>query len=149
MNELVIKYVISTKIKLQALIAAIYLLLMSLTIAVLEMTKTEYGVYFFVGVIGVLLAVSLILSVTISQPKPLIILNNESFSLNFPKQRLNTIIYWEQISHIGIGLSHISLNVEEQIFNVDLDVLRYHDLKVLKSKLIEIAEASDIPYNNI
>ncbi|HTN68674.1 MAG TPA: hypothetical protein VLZ33_04345 [Dysgonamonadaceae bacterium] len=113
------------------------------------MTKTEYGVYFFVGVIGVLLAVSLILSVTISQPKPLIILNNESFSLNFPKQRLNTIIYWEQISHIGIGLSHISLNVEEQIFNVDLDVLRYHDLKVLKSKLIEIAEASDIPYNNI
>lgn len=149
MNELVIKYAISTKIKLQALIAAIYLLLMSLTISVLEMSNTQYGVYFFVGVVGIILAVSLILSVTISQPKPLIILNREFFSLKLPKQRLDTIIYWEETSHIGIGLSHIVLNVQEEILNVDLDILRYHDLKALKSNLIEIAEARKTPYNNI
>lgn len=122
---------------------------MSLTISVLEMSNTQYGVYFFVGVVGIILAVSLILSVTISQPKPLIILNRDFFSLKLPKQRLDTIIYWEEISRIGIGLSHIVLNVQEEILNVDLDILRYHDLKALKSNLIEIAEAREIPYNNI
>lgn len=122
---------------------------MSLTISVLEMSNTQYGVYFFVGVVGIILAVSLILSATISQPKPLIILNRDFFSLKLPKQRLDTIIYWEETSHIGIGLSHIVLNVQEEILNVDLDILRYHDLKALKSNLIEIAEARKTPYNNI
>lgn len=149
MNDLIIKYAISKKIKMQALIVSIYLLLLTLTMAVLELTKSQYGVYFFVGVIGIIIAVSLILSVTISQPKPLIVLNNELFSLDFPLQRLNTVIPWDQVTHMGIGLSYITLDMDEQNVHVDLDLLRYHDLKVLKSRLIEIAEARDIPYNNI
>lgn len=149
MNDLIIKYAISKKIKMQALIVSIYLLLLTLTMAVLELTKSQYGVYFFVGVIGIIIAVSLILSVTISQPKPLIVLNNELFSLDFPLQRLNTVIPWDQVTHMGIGLSYITLDMDEQNVHVDLDLLRYHDLKVLKSRLIEIAESRDIPYNNI
>ncbi|HUI32107.1 MAG: hypothetical protein PHO84_02855 [Dysgonamonadaceae bacterium] len=149
MNDLIIQYAISRKIKLQALIVSIYLLLLSLTMAVLELTKSQYGIYFFVGIIGIIISVSLILSVTISQPKPLIILNNELFSLDFPLQRLNTVIPWDQVTHMGIGLSSITLNMDDQNVHIDLDVLRYHDLKVLKSKLIEIAESRDIPYNNI
>lgn len=151
MTELVIKYAVSTKIKLQALIVAIYLMIISLVIAVLEMTKTvpEYGVYFFIGVVGILIALSLIVSVTISQPKPLVVLNNEVLSLNFPKQRLRKILSWEQVSHIGIGLSYITMIVDAQEMTVDLDTLKYYDLKTLKSKLIEIAESKDIPYNNI
>ncbi len=151
MTELVIKYAVSNKIKLQALIVSIYLMIISLVIAVGEMMKTvpEYGVYFFIGVVGILIAVSLIVSVTISQPKPLVVLNNEVLSLNFPRQRLRHLISWDQVSHIGIGLSHITLNIDEQLQTVDLEVLKYQDLKVLKSRLIEIAEAKDIPYNNI
>ena len=151
MTDLVIKYAVSTKIKLQALIVAIYLMIISLVIAVGEMTKTvpEYGVYFFIGVVGILIALSLIVSVTISQPKPLVVLNNEVLSLNFTRQRLRTIVSWEQVSHIGIGLSYITMIVDEQQLTVDLDTLRYQDLKILKSKLIEIAESKDIPYNNI
>ena len=151
MTELVIRYAISKKIKLQALIVSIYLMIISLVIAVGEMMKTvpEYGVYFFIGVVGILIALSLIVSVTISQPKPLVVLNNEVLSLNFPRQRLRHLISWDQVSHIGIGLSHITLNIDEQLQTVDLEVLKYQDLKVLKSKLIEIAEAKDIPYNNI
>ena len=151
MTDLVIKYAVSTKIKLQALIVAIYLMIISLVIAVGEMTKTvpEYGLYFFIGVVGILIALSLIVSVTISQPKPLVVLNNEVLSLNFPRQRLRTIVSWEQVSHIGIGLSYITMIVDEQQLTVDLDTLRYQDLKILKSKLIEIAESKDIPYNNI
>ena len=149
MNELVIKYAISTKIKLQALVVAIYLLLLSLGISVLQMTKSQYEVYFFIGIVGIIISLSLIISVTISQPKPLVILNNEDFTVNFPLQRLNAIIDWEQVSHIGIGLSFITLVVDEKQLNVDLEILRYHDLKVLKSKLMEIAEARNIPYNNI
>ena len=149
MNELIIKYAISNKIKLQALIVSIYLMIMSLVIAVLEMTKSQYEVYFVIGVIGILISLSLIISVTLSQPKPLVVLNNDDFALNFPLQRLRTVISWEQVTHIGIGLSYITMEVDNQKLTVDLEILRYHDLKALKTRLIEIAEAKDIPYNNI
>ena len=149
MNELIIKYAISNKIKLQALIVSIYLMIMSLVIAVLEMTKSQYEVYFVIGVIGILISLSLIISVTLSQPKPLVVLNNDDFALNFPLQRLRTVISWDQVTHIGIGLSYITMEVDNQKLTVDLEILRYHDLKALKTRLIEIAEAKDIPYNNI
>ena len=64
-------------------------------------------------------------------------------------QRLSTTLYWNEVSHIGIGLSYITLLVAEQELSVDLELLRYHDLKVLKAKLIEVAESKTIPYNNI
>ena len=105
MSELVIRYAISTRLKLQALIVSIYLMIISIVMAVLEMLDSQYNAYFFVGVVGILIALSLILSVTISQPKPLVKMDNEEFSLNFPMQRLRTIIYWHEVTHIGIGLS--------------------------------------------
>ena len=149
MSELVIRYAISTRLKLQALIVSIYLMIISIVMAVLEMLDSQYNAYFFVGVVGILIALSLILSVTISQPKPLVKMDNEEFSLNFPMQRLRTIIYWHEVRHIGIGLSYITMVVADQKLEVDLEILRYHDLRVLKSKLVEVAESKNIPYNNI
>ena len=149
MTELVIRYAISKRLKLQALTASIYLMVMSIVIATIEMMHSQYSGYFFVGVAGILIALSLLLSVTISQPKPLVILDNEEFVLNFPMQRLRTIIYWHEVTQIGIGLSYITMVVNEQELRVDLEILRYHDLKVLKSKLIEVAESKDISYSNI
>ena len=149
MTELVIRYAISTRLKLQALIVSIYLMIISIVMAVLEMMNSQYNAYFFVGVVGILIALSLILSVTISQPKPLVVMDNEVFKLNFPLQRLRTIIYWHEVTHIGIGLSYITMVVGDQTLQVDLEILRYHDLKILKSKLVEVAESKSIPYNNI
>ena len=117
--------------------------------AVLQMMNAQYNAYFFVGIVGIILSLTLILSVTLSQPKALVILDNEEFALNFPMQRLRTIIYWGQVLHIGIGLSYITMIVDEQQLRVDLESLRYHDMKVLKSKLMEVAESKSIPYNNI
>jgi hypothetical protein len=149
MTELVIRYAISTRLKLQALIVSIYLMIISIVMAVLEMMNSQYNAYFFVGVVGILIALSLILSVTISQPKPLVVMDNEVFKLNFPLQRLRTIIYWHEVTHIGIGLSYITMVVGDQTLQVDLEILRYHDLRILKSKLVEVAESKSIPYNNI
>lgn len=149
MTELVIRYAISNRLKLQALIVSIYLMIISIVMATLEMIDAQYNAYFFVGAVGILIALSLILSVTISQPKPLVMLDNEEFALNFPMQRLRTVIYWSEVSHIGIGLSYITMVVAEQKLEIDLEILRYHDLKVLKSKLVEVAESKNIPYNNI
>lgn len=149
MTELVIRYAISTRLKLQALIVSIFLMIMSIVVAVLQMMNAQYNAYFFVGIVGIILSLTLILSVTLSQPKALVILDNEEFALNFPMQRLRTIIYWGQVSHIGIGLSYITMIVDEQQLRVDLESLRYHDMKVLKSKLMEVAESKSIPYNNI
>ena len=149
MTELVIRYAISNRLKLQALIVSIYLMIISIVMATLEMLDAQYNAYFFVGAVGILIALSLILSITISQPKPLVRLNNEEFALTFPMQRLRTIVYWHEVTHIGIGLSYITIVVAEQELKVDLEILRYHDLKVLKSKLVEVAESKNIPYNNI
>ena len=149
MTELVIRYAISTRLKLQALIVSIFLMIMSIVVAVLQMMNAQYNAYFFVGIVGIILSLTLILSVTLSQPKALVILDNEEFALNFPMQRLRTIIYWGQVLHIGIGLSYITMIVDEQQLRVDLESLRYHDMKVLKSKLMEVAESKSIPYNNI
>ena len=149
MTDLVIRYAISTRLKLQAIIASVYLMIVSIVISVLQLVNSQYNILFFVGVIGFLISLSLLLSSTISQPKPLVRINNDEFELNFPKQRLNTTLYWTEVSHIGIGLSYITLLIEDKEVMVDLEVLRYHDLKVLKAKLIEVAEAKTIPYNNI
>ncbi|NLZ94865.1 MAG: hypothetical protein GX921_03440 [Bacteroidales bacterium] len=149
MTELVIRYAISNRIKLQAIIASVYLMIISIVIAVLQLMNSEYNILFFVGIVGVLIAVSLLLSSTISQPKPLVRMDNDEFELNFPMQRLATTLFWSEVSHIGIGLSYITLLVAEEELKVDLEILRYHDLKVLKAKLIEVAEAKTIPYNNV
>ena len=149
MTELVIRYAISTRLKLQALIASSYLMIMSIVMVVLQLLKPEYNAYFYVGVIGFFIALSLLVSSTISQPKPLVRMDNDEFELNFPRQRLNTTLFWNEVSHIGIGLSYITLVVAEQELNVDLEILKYHDLRVLKAKLIEVAESKTIPYNNI
>ncbi len=149
MTELVIRYAISTRLKLQALIASSYLMIVSIVMVVLQLIKPEYNALFFVGVVGFFIALSLLLSSTISQPKPLVRMDNEEFELNFPRQRLSTTLFWDEVSHIGIGLSYITLIVAEQELKVDLEILRYHDLKVLKAKLIEVAESKTIPYNNI
>lgn len=149
MSELVIRYAISTRLKLQAIIASIYLMVISVVMSVLQLINSEYNALFFVGVVGFLIALSLLLSSTISQPKPLVRMDNDEFELNFPRQRLKTTLFWQEVSHIGIGLSYITLVVAEQELQVDLEILKYHDLKVLKAKLIEVAESKTIPYNNI
>ena len=149
MTELVIRYAISNRLKLQAIIASVYLMIISIVIAVLQLMNSQYNILFFVGVVGVIIGLSLLLSSTISQPKPLVRMDNNEFELNFPMQRLSTTLFWSEVSHIGIGLSYITLVVAEQQLKVDLEILRYHDLKVLKAKLIEVAEAKTIPYNNI
>ncbi len=149
MTELVIRYAISTRLKLQALAASIYLMAISVVLIVLQLMNSEYNVLFFVGVVGFFVALSLLLSSTISQPKPLVRMDNDEFELNFPMQRLSTTLYWNEVSHIGIGLNYVTLVVAEQELTVDLEILRYHDLKVLKARLIEVAESKTIPYNNI
>lgn len=149
MTELVIRYAISNRLKMQAIIASVYLMIISIVIAVLQLMNSQYNILFFVGVVGVLIGLSLLLSSTISQPKPLVRMDNNEFELNFPMQRLSTTLYWSEVSHIGIGLSYITLVVAEEQLKVDLEILRYHDLKVLKAKLIEVAEDKTIPYNNI
>ena len=149
MTELVIRYAISNRLKLQAIIASVYLMIISIVIAVLQLMNSQYNILFFVGVVGVIIGLSLLLSSTISQPKPLVRMDNDECEFNFPMQRLSTTLFWSEVSHIGIGLSYITLIVAEQQLKVDLEILRYHDLKVLKAKLIEVAEAKTIPYNNI
>ena len=87
--------------------------------------------------------------VTIWQSDFIIEINNVEFRIKLPKQRLNGSILWETVTQLGIGLSHLTLATTGTNYKIDLGNLKYNDLKRIKTKLIEVCEAKNIPFGNI
>lgn len=150
MNDLVINYSISKNIKALAIISGIYLLGISAGVSVLQALENKYTLFFFAGLAGVVLGIILILSVTVWQTKPVIEINNEQFHIHLPKQRIDGAIFWENVTQLGIGLSYLTMQTNTgKNYKIDLENLKYTDLRAVKTKLIEICEAKGIPYSNI
>ena len=150
MNDLVIHYSISKKLKAAAFVAGAYLFCISLWISAFQATDKQFSFFFFVGVAGVLLAALLIMSVTIWQPKPIIFIDNDQFLIHLPKQKIDGAIGWENVSQVGIGLSFLTLaTTESKTYKIDLENLKYADIRAIKTKVIEICEAKGIPYSNL
>ena len=150
MNDLVINYSISKKLKSFVFLSGLYLFCTSVGISVFQAMGKHYSFFFFVGIVGILLATILILSVTVWQAKPILILNNEQLLIHLPKQKIDGEISWENVTQLGIGLSFITMETtENRNYKVDLENLKYSDLRAIKTKLIEICEAKGIPYKNL
>ena len=150
MNDLIINYSISKKLKSFIFLSGVYLFCTSLGISIFQALGKHFSFFFFVGIIGVLLAVILILSVTVWQAKPIIIINNEQFLIHLPKQKIEGNIGWENVNQIGIGLSFLTMETDEnRNYKIDLENLKYSDLRAIKTKLIEICEAKGILYKNL
>ncbi len=149
MNDLIITYSLSKKIKITAIIAGIFLTALSAGIAILQALENKFTFYFVVGVLGVLIGIILIL-VVVSHPDDLQLeINNDEFRIRLPKQRIDGLIEWVNVRQVGIGLSFLTLATEGKNYKIDLGNLKYNDLKLIKTKLIEVCEAKGIPYNNI
>lgn len=152
MNELkIIQPTVSKKIKILVLVAAIYLFVVSAMVSVTSYASSgEFKFYFFMGIVGLLVAAILFLSVTVWKPKPIIVITNEAFGLHLPKQRVDGVIAWGEVASVGIGLSYLTLGTtEDKQYKIDLENLKYREILAIKTRLIEICESKNIPYSNL
>lgn len=150
MNELEINYSISKNIQLTGIISGAYLFGISSGVAIFQALAKNYTFFFYAGLVGAVIGVILILSVTTWQSKPVITIDNDQFRVHLPKQRINGVIDWVNVTQIGIGLSYITMATNEnKNYKIDLENLKYTDLRAIKTKLIEVSEAKGIPYYNL
>ena len=75
-------------------------------------------------------------------------MNNEFIEVNLPQKDVLRK-EWNEIRDVGIGISYVTLkDVNSKQYDVDLSLLKYSDLKDVKSKIIEICENKNIPFKN-
>lgn len=149
MDDLKIIYTLPAKVKISALAAGGFLLVLALGISISHALQSKFDFLFYVGIAGAILAILLAFIVTIWQSDFIIEINNVEFRIKLPKQRLNGSILWETVTQLGIGLSHLTLATTGTNYKIDLGNLKYNDLKRIKTKLIEVCEAKNIPFGNI
>lgn len=150
MNDLEINYSIPTNLRLLSIVSGIYLVGISLGATILQALQSNFSIYFFAGIVGILIGAVLILSVSIWLPKPIIVITSDEFRIHLPKQKVDGAISWENVKQLGIGLSYLTMATNDnKNYKIDLENLKYADLRAIKTKLIEICEARSIPYNNV
>lgn len=149
MEELKIEYGISKQIKIISIINATLLLVTYLILGIRQVTTSNYSYLFYLSLVGIIFSVLLFLIVTVWQKPIIITIDNDEIDINLPNQKIDGSILWNDITQVGIGLSYITLTSEPTSYKIDLGNLKYNDLRKVKSKLIEICESRDIPFNNI
>lgn len=149
MDELIIEYSISKRLKIMSILSGIYLSATSIALVIGQVINKNYAFVFYACIVGLILGIISILIVTIWQSKRTIVINNDELNINLPNQRINGTIMWDSVSQVGIGLSYITVITDDTNYKIDLENLMYSDLKKIKSKLIEVCEAKSIPFNNI
>ncbi len=149
MNDLEIKYTISQRIKLIATISASYLFIVSVVMGVKQALNSNFSFLFYVGIVGIVLSVLLFLIVTIWQSPTIININNESLDINLPNQKIDGSILWSEVTQLGVGIGHITIDGINDNYIIDFGNIKYNDLKRIKTKLIEVCEARNIPFSNI
>lgn len=149
MDELIIEYSISKRLKIMSILSGIYLSATSIALVIGQVISKNYAFVFYACIVGLILGIISILIVTIWQSKRTIVINNDELNINLPNQRINGTIMWDSVSQVGIGLSYITVITDDTNYKIDLENLMYSDLKKIKSKLIEVCEAKSIPFNNI
>lgn len=149
MNELIIHYKAPKMQRIMALTAGYYFFVVSLGLAVYFAVENRIDYFFYLAIAGIVLSAVLICLFSFWQPKPLMVIGKDAISLHFPDQKLNGNIDWKEIDRINIGISYLKIRTtNDKEYAVDLNDLKYMDLKAVKSKIVEICEAKNIRYEN-
>ncbi|MFR9166315.1 MAG: hypothetical protein ACLVKO_08945 [Dysgonomonas sp.] len=131
-----------------SLIVAAYAVIMGAYITITQLLVPSYSFLFFFGLLLFLLSVALILILTLGQPKPLVLLNSESLTVNSP-DKVQTVVNWNDVSNVGLGLSYFKFKKHDgSEITAELSFLKYSDLKIMKSNIIEICESKNISFQN-
>ena len=149
MEDLKIVYTLPAKVKITALVAGGFLFALAVGVGIFQALNSQFGFLFYVGVAGTALAILLAFTVTVWQSDFIVEIDNDEFRIRLPKQRINGSILWETVTQLGIGLSYLTLTTTGTNYKIDLGNLKYNDLKRIKTKLIEVCEAKNIPFGNI
>jgi hypothetical protein len=106
----------------------------------------NYDGWFYCFVILLTLSVITVLAQILYQPKPLICITSEALSFNIERK---TVYHWESIREISIGVSSLKIeDANRKSGYINLESIRHNDIKMLKSKIIEMCETKKIPYKN-
>ena len=128
---------------------SIYAGLFALYVSAKEAMAGSYGFWFVCSSILVVLSLIVILVLVLKKEKPLVVINNESIVFNLDRKK-TVVCLWADIKEIKIGISSvkIELNSLSKPIDTDLSMLKYNDLKEVKSLLIELCENREIPFSN-
>lgn len=149
MNDLIIQSKFPKLQRTASFASAVCLAVWGIYTSFTEVFASRYSILFYFAIAGLLLAVFTILSVTVWLPKPVFVISSESILPNLPNQSGLRPILWDDILDVNIGLNFLKVSLKSnKNVNMDLSSLRYSDLKDIKSKLIELCEAKNIPYKN-
>lgn len=149
MNELVIKYGISEGKKITNIVIGVYLLIFSLYFCITEGIASRFDFLFVSSLIGVVMAAILLLSNTLWLPGDTVRIDSSSIQANLPGQSALKI-EWTNVSRVNIGVSYIVLllNGGQKQRKLDISTLIYSDVNAVKSKVVELSEFKNIPYQN-
>jgi hypothetical protein len=150
MDELIINYNgVSKNKKTVNIITGIYLAGFTLYFCVTEGIASRYGILFFCALTGFVLAAILILSNTLWVSGTALSIDGNTINPNLAGQTKSPID-WTSVSRVNIGISYIvfSLNGGQKQRKLDLGGLKYNDVKIVKSKIVEACEYKNIPYHN-
>jgi hypothetical protein len=149
MRDLEINYSISKNLKYLAIVSGIYLFGISVGVSIFQVIAKNYSFLFYVGLVGVVIALILVLVFFLMHYKPIIVITNEHFQVCLPKQDIDGVIEWDNVTQVGIGLSYITFKTHEnENYKIDLENLKHVDIRTIKSKLIEICEEKNIMYSS-
>ncbi|WP_165023970.1 MULTISPECIES: hypothetical protein [unclassified Dysgonomonas] len=149
MSELVVKYGISGGKKITNIVIGIYLIIFSLYFCITEGVASRFDILFCSSLIGVVMAAILLLSNTLWLPGDTLRIDSNSIEASLPGQS-NVKIEWTTVSQVNIGVSYIVLllNGGQKQRKLDLSNLIYSDVTAVKSKIVELSEFKNIPYQN-
>lgn len=149
MEDLLISYGVSKVKKVTNIVIGAYLALFCLYFCISEGIANRFSILFFCALAGLVLAAILFLSNTLWLSDPFIRIDSNKIESNPPAQS-HTNIDWARVSKANIGMSYITFAIDggQKQQKLDLFYLAYGDLLRVKTKIIEICEYKNIPYQN-
>lgn len=149
MGELIIDYNNSKLQKFLSLIVGGYSALFGLYICVKLAMSNTLAFDFYAGLAVVVLGIILILNVTVWAAKPILKIDANAVYVKMPDQKSVYLSEWINIKEVAFGISYLKMaETDGKTYTVDISGLKYNDLKNVKSLIVELCEAKNIPYKN-
>lgn len=129
------------------LIFAIYAAVLGLCLCVNQALVDNYSIVFVSTILLSVLSIILVLNILVWHPKPLLCIDHQQLSFNFPGQKPYTF-NWDEVKDINIGISTLIVETSSKKIKIDVSSLVYSDLKNMKAKLVEMCENKNISFRN-
>lgn len=148
MEEFIIDYKVSKKEKTKNICLSFLLAGQGLFSSVLLGTGGNFNLIFYLGVFCSLFGILLALSYIFERSAPLLIINNRQILAKLSSKKKQTVD-WASVSKVNIGSSYILflLNGDQKQEKLELNTFMYKDVFEVKSKVIELCEAKNIPFH--